>query len=770
MCYSMMSAKLYFVVLLRYKHFSVTIARAFCGRRMYAFFSCRLGVIGLLASSLLLSANAAPSKANENSCTTSLLVNFDSAKKVGATLVQRSSSVSASGNTPLAMAISAAAADLAPESSQEKIIVVLSDGEETCGGDPVAAALAAKAAQVRLTTNIVGLSVSETAAQQLEKIASATGGRYISAERLDELQCKLRQALDGLPKSPLDKYHQFIDQRRNALEDPKLADTDVARLEMEVLDRMEQLIEDEEFRSLVGTPEVAYARIKGEVKLARVERPARPGATRSILGRETTEGAPRNTKPSSPAQYSRLHNDNGELPCEVAEPEYVPSRSIILVLDISQSMSTRIAGAKEAITSFISTLRPKTRVALRTFGGNPTAYQTAEDDCADKDIIGVEAKVDGRKSVIHNVADDIFFDVKTEYKNCSTLDIYWDFGDGNISNERSPIHRYNKTGTYKPTVRVACDGRCDETKDTTSVIIPSVLSLAITNGGATQNNVSGKNNWVAVRDASKYIVVEATTEPNIEEVWQKIQWSGDTGDAVPGRANQRQLSRSLSRKYHVEAALSNKINHVDVWVIWAYVTIKMKGYPSTNSAQFVDVTLRDGTNTLGAVTYPSLVSTILDGEYVTNYGASAKVAPEAIISPAGIHEFVKSGWVFKREHWTHSWFDNGVRNKPGNDRYSFWNTTWVDDTSLADVLRLTPDAHDKLYDLDAPDIRHTAKNTEMYHNFRQWIEWNGYRCSDYAEWYWQVRWQASKDPKRQILLNDLGEGNKDLPETPYFGQ
>jgi len=61
---------------------------------------------------------------------------------------------------------------------------------------------------------------------------------------------------------------------------------------------------------------------------------------------------------------------------------------------------------------------------------------------------------------------------------------------------------------------------------------------------ATQTNVKGAKNWACVKKNTDDVIVEATTVPNTDDCWKKINWSGDTGDAVPGRPNQRKLSRA----------------------------------------------------------------------------------------------------------------------------------------------------------------------------------------------------------------------------------
>src|SRR5829696_3732421 len=90
---------------------------------------------------------------------------------------------------------------------------------------------------------------------------------------------------------------------------------------------------------------------------------------------------------------------------------------------------------------------------------------------------------------------------------------------------------------------------------------------------ATQTNVTGAKNWACVKKSTDDVIVEATTTPNTEECWKKINWSGDSGTDVPGHPNQRKLSRTAAKHYHVEAELGGVKDHVDVWVLWADLVV-----------------------------------------------------------------------------------------------------------------------------------------------------------------------------------------------------
>ncbi|MBN2592659.1 MAG: hypothetical protein JXA81_04055 [Sedimentisphaerales bacterium] len=280
---------------------------------------------------------------------------------------------------------------------------------------------------------------------------------------------------------------------------------------------------------------------------------------------------------------------------------------------------------------------------------------------------------------------------------------------------------------------------------------PKLVNITVTKNAA-QTNVTGAKNWACIKKATDDVIVEATTSPNTEDAWKQIKWSGDSGAAVPGKLNQRKLSRSDSKKYHVEAELGGVKDDLYVWVLWAEVTILTSGTTPKNAVQFgADY---DGTENLGAKSY--------------NGGKEArgKIVPVAKISPAGVYNIVKSGWAFKRERMSHDW-DDGNKTKPGNSTSDYWNTAWVDDTSYAVYQKLTPDADDKIYDRDAPNIAAFGTNdAETYNNFQQWVEWGGDVCSDKAGWYWKGRWDKSKAP--QVTLKDVGTGSIALPNKSHF--
>ena len=111
-------------------------------------------------------------------------------------------SMSASGNTPLAVG-TRYTADFTNTSAHNinRIMIVFSDGEETCSGNPSTAATYAMTREVD-TINTIGfvLAPNTTGAQQLQQMAVIGHGRYYSANNSAELEQALSEAYSSSEK------------------------------------------------------------------------------------------------------------------------------------------------------------------------------------------------------------------------------------------------------------------------------------------------------------------------------------------------------------------------------------------------------------------------------------------------------------------------------------------------------------------------------------------------------------------------------------------
>jgi Ca-activated chloride channel family protein len=93
------------------------------------------------------------------------------------------------GNTPIAYSLKKAFADLPSEGPRS--IVLVSDGEENCGGDPCKVARDLKKKGAEFYVDVVGLQLSGKARDQMTCIASAGGGTYYDVKDLEQLTSTL---------------------------------------------------------------------------------------------------------------------------------------------------------------------------------------------------------------------------------------------------------------------------------------------------------------------------------------------------------------------------------------------------------------------------------------------------------------------------------------------------------------------------------------------------------------------------------------------------
>ena len=113
----------------------------------------------------------------------------DDVVRIAADLVPR-------GRTPIAHSLRAASRDVAAMSGPAALLLV-SDGIESCDGDPVAVAAELKASGTPVVLHTVGLGVDADAARSLADVASAGGGGYFDAPTAADLTSGLRQAVSS---------------------------------------------------------------------------------------------------------------------------------------------------------------------------------------------------------------------------------------------------------------------------------------------------------------------------------------------------------------------------------------------------------------------------------------------------------------------------------------------------------------------------------------------------------------------------------------------
>lgn len=121
------------------------------------------------------------------------------AKGAAAAIAEATAKMQFLGKTPLTEAVRRAAAEL--RSTEEKATVVLiTDGIETCEGDPCALAQELESSGVDFTAHVVGFGLTKEEGKQVACLAEDTGGQYITADDLDSLTVALQATVISAPE------------------------------------------------------------------------------------------------------------------------------------------------------------------------------------------------------------------------------------------------------------------------------------------------------------------------------------------------------------------------------------------------------------------------------------------------------------------------------------------------------------------------------------------------------------------------------------------
>jgi Mg-chelatase subunit ChlD len=132
---------------------------------------------------------------------TELLVPLDGVHQ--AALLQQVETFAPTGWTPLALALTEAGQDF--ETGGESVtnaIILITDGEETCGGDPCEVAGQLHAADIALTTHVVGFALTREQRESVRCIAEEGGGQLFTAEDAGELSEAIFTAFTQVEATP----------------------------------------------------------------------------------------------------------------------------------------------------------------------------------------------------------------------------------------------------------------------------------------------------------------------------------------------------------------------------------------------------------------------------------------------------------------------------------------------------------------------------------------------------------------------------------------
>ncbi|MEC0240296.1 VWA domain-containing protein [Paenibacillus dokdonensis] len=101
--------------------------------------------------------------------------------------------VQPTGWTPIANALKSVKQDINPETT-DSVVYVVSDGIETCGGNPVQIAKELNQSKVKTVVNIIGFNVDNEGQKLLRQVATSGGGEFTSVDNDESLKNYLNKA------------------------------------------------------------------------------------------------------------------------------------------------------------------------------------------------------------------------------------------------------------------------------------------------------------------------------------------------------------------------------------------------------------------------------------------------------------------------------------------------------------------------------------------------------------------------------------------------
>ena len=108
------------------------------------------------------------------------------------------------GKTPLTAAVKQAAEALKYTEDKARVILI-TDGLETCKGDPCALGTELKASGVDFTADVVGFGLTAEEGRQVACLADNTGGKYIQASDAEALQAALAETVAAPAPEPAEE-------------------------------------------------------------------------------------------------------------------------------------------------------------------------------------------------------------------------------------------------------------------------------------------------------------------------------------------------------------------------------------------------------------------------------------------------------------------------------------------------------------------------------------------------------------------------------------
>ena len=170
-------------------------------RRIKAAKKAVANLVGKLPDNLRLAlrgyGHQSPTKA-KNCKDTQLLTQFQPVGTNRQEVIDKANGLKAQGYTPISLVLELAAKDLTASEMKagSRSVILVSDGKETCKGDPCAVAKALAAADAGLVIHTIGFAVDVAARYELQCIARVARGKYFEADSTDKLAERMSAAVD----------------------------------------------------------------------------------------------------------------------------------------------------------------------------------------------------------------------------------------------------------------------------------------------------------------------------------------------------------------------------------------------------------------------------------------------------------------------------------------------------------------------------------------------------------------------------------------------
>jgi len=133
-------------------------------------------------------------KWKQNCDDTSLEVALDDIETTMKPILQKVRNVTAKGQSSLSLTIDALKGDFPEDEEQSNFIVVVSDGDESCAGNPCIAVRQLVSTSQGVSVNTIGVETDQTGRDNLNCMAEEGNGRYFDSKDVDEFILFLKDA------------------------------------------------------------------------------------------------------------------------------------------------------------------------------------------------------------------------------------------------------------------------------------------------------------------------------------------------------------------------------------------------------------------------------------------------------------------------------------------------------------------------------------------------------------------------------------------------